>query len=270
MMAKPGLPPRPGCLYDFATMGPLAVIRYLHRAWKARRRNERAEIAALQRLVRPGSVALDIGAHKGSYLFWLRRAVGPSGKVLAFEPQPLLAAYLQDLTRTFRWRNVEVRHQGISDNPGELTLHVPGAAGVISPGASFEASVTDHGPSHSVRVKVTSLDFEFPAGSPRPSFIKCDVEGHELAVFEGGASLLATQGPALLFECEARHLGGRPVSDVFAILAKLGYSGEFFSLDGLRPVSEFRPDIHQSENGVRFWDRHDYCNNFLFTKPKRN
>lgn len=268
-MAKPGLPLGPGYLYDFATMGPLAVIRYLHRAWKARRRNERAEIAALLRLARLGSVALDIGAHKGSYLFWLRRAVGPAGKVIAFEPQPPLAAYLQDVTRTLRWRNVEVRHQGISDQPGELTLHVPGTAGAISPGASFEDSVTDHGPSHSVRVKVTSLDSEFPAGSTGPSFIKCDVEGHELAVFHGGATLLATQGPALLFECEARHLGGRPVTDVFAVLAELGYAGEFFAPDGLRPVSDFRPDIHQSEAGERFWDRPGYCNNFLFVKPGR-
>ena len=34
-----------------------------------------------------GATVLDIGANKGIYCFWMMRAVGPSGNVIAFEPQ---------------------------------------------------------------------------------------------------------------------------------------------------------------------------------------
>ena len=33
------------------------------------------------------------------------------------------------------------------------------------------------------------------------SFIKCDVEGHEFQVFQGGESVLSEDHPTLLFEC---------------------------------------------------------------------
>ena len=42
-----------------------------------------------------GDRAVDVGANKGSYTFWMRRAVGAGGRVHAFEPQPELAAYLR-------------------------------------------------------------------------------------------------------------------------------------------------------------------------------
>ena len=48
------------------------------------------------------------------------------------------------------------------------------------------------------------------------------------------------------------------------LLEGYGYRGEFFGPDGLRPIAEFRPEVHQSSDGDRFWDRPGYCNNFLF------
>ena len=94
-MAAPGLAPTPPRSYvGERRMNFFARLRYLHRARKARRRGERNEIQAILEIVRPGDTVLDIGAHKGSYLYWLRQAVGESGRVFAFEPQPALATYL--------------------------------------------------------------------------------------------------------------------------------------------------------------------------------
>jgi len=40
--------------------------------------------------LRPGDIAVDIGAHEGRHTLPMARAVGPSGSVFAFEPcQPL-------------------------------------------------------------------------------------------------------------------------------------------------------------------------------------
>jgi len=250
-------------------MNLLALLRYRHRAWKARRRDDRGEIAAMLGLIRSGDTVVDVGAHKGSYLYWLRHAAGPNGRVLAFEPQHVLAAYLREVVTAMRWRNVRIENQGLSDRRGTLALHIPGMAGAVSPGASFEADITSRADCHTVEVGVTTLDELFPPEAHPPSLIKCDVEGHELAVFRGGERLLREESPAILFECEARHLGGRPVAEVFTLLEAWGYEGEFFAPDGRRPLREFQPSVHQADQVDRFWDRPGYCNNFLFRIPGR-
>jgi hypothetical protein len=101
-----------------------------------------------------------------------------------------------------------------------------------------------------------------PRSGRRVSFLKCDVEGHELNVFRGAEQLLRRDRPVLLFECEQRHHGGRPISEVFTYLEGLGYSGRFF--DGLRlaPLAEFDPRRHQASP-----DAPGYCNNFVFSAP---
>jgi hypothetical protein len=159
------------------------------------------------------------------------------------------------------WRNVEVLPFALSDHRGHAQIHVPGAAGSISPGASLERREG----THAIACALETLD-EALAGRGRVAFIKCDVEGHELAVFRGARGLLASQGPALLFECEARHLAADGMRQVFDFLLGLGYSGAFFADRGLVPVAQFDPAVHQRSDGERFWDRPGYCNNFLFTR----
>ena len=87
---------------------------------------------------------------------------------------------------------------------------------------------------------------------------------YELAVFRGAERTLASSRPALLFECEGRHLGGRSPHEVFAHLKSRGYRGQFFSPRGLRPIEEFDPAVHQRRASGRFWEAPGYCNNFFF------
>jgi FkbM family methyltransferase len=235
--------------------------RFLYRAWKARLRGERAEIRALRAALSPGDGAADVGANKGAYLHWMRRAVGPSGRVFAFEPQPGLARYLEAVRRGMGWQNVLVREVALSDGAGRRTLHVPGREN--SPGASLE-KVDEPSAGRDREVEVDTLDHQLDGA--RIALLKVDVEGHELAVFRGAVRTLSEHGPTLLFETEARHLSGRSPHEVFSFLSGLGYRGQFFSRRGLRPIGEFDLAIHQRRGPGRFWEAPGYCNNFLF-KP---
>ncbi len=236
--------------------------RFLYRAAKARFRGERAEIRALRGALAEGDTAVDVGANKGAYLYWMRRAVGATGSVVAFEPQPGLAHYLEAVAARMRWNNVDVRECALSDASGRRVLRVPGWIG--SPGASLEPKV-EGGQGRDVEVAIDTLDRQI-AGAARVALVKVDVEGHELAVFRGAARTLAAFRPALLFESEARHLaaGGDGVAEVFRFLEGLGYRGEFFAREGLRPVAEFDVKEHQRPGPGRFWEAPGYCNNFLF------
>ena len=60
------------------------------------------EIEAFSLLVHPGDIVLDVGANIGSHTIWFAQAVGPTGGVMAFEPQRLLFQTLCPTLRSTR------------------------------------------------------------------------------------------------------------------------------------------------------------------------
>ena len=240
----------------------MTELRFLWRALSYRWHRNRAEISAIRRYVREGDHVVDIGCHKGGFLYWLRRYAGAAGHVYAFEPQQRLASYLRRIIRDQHWTNVTLEPVAVSSAPGSMDLLVPAAEGHSSPGASLSpASVT--GSHHRQAVSVVTLDQYFERGQ-RIACIKCDCEGHELEVFQGAEQILRRDRPVLLFECEARHVSGRVPADVFAYLQSLGYRGSFFSPAGVQSIERFTLGAHQPVREGRFWQAPDYCNNFLF------
>lgn len=212
-------------------------------------------------LVRPGDFAIDVGANKGTYVYWLRRRVGETGRVLAYEPQPALATYLTLIADVHQWSNVVVRQMALSNARGKTGLFVPGRS--ASPAASLEATVVSRMSGVRLETQTDTLDHEL-INQPPPRFIKVDVEGHELAVFQGAQSTLRQHRPHLLFECEERHLSRHTPRDVFAFLEGFGYEGYLLRGAKLVPVSEFDHRIDQRKGAGQFWRSRDYHNNFLF------
>lgn len=230
------------------------AVRMLYRAWRYRWRLDREEIRFVRRHLAPGDTAVDIGAHKGAYAYWMHRAVAPAGRVVCFEPQPELAGYLGRMKAALRLDRLEVENLALSSRAGEMTLAVPG--GRPSPSGTLEAGLIE-GAHATYPVHVTTLDDHFGADTP-VRLIKCDVEGHELEVFRGGERLLRAQRPLLLFECEERHHRRHTSGEVFAFLEGLGYQGCFFARGGLRPLREFDPARHGELSSA------EYANNFVF------
>ena len=235
----------------------LRRIEFRHRAWRYRSRLDPDEIRWMRGVLQPGDVVVDVGAYKGGYTYWMRQEVGASGRVLAFEPQPELAAFLRRGVDAFSWRNVHVEEAALSAVRGERTLCAPGLR--PSPSASLVVEPR-HGDARRYPVRIDTLDdFVAERRLSRPiGFIKCDVEGHELDVFHGAEEVLTTDRPPLLFECEARHDPSRSVTDVFGYLERLGYRGSFFWRGDRLAVRELDLEAHQTPG------RRPYANNFIF------
>lgn len=238
-------------------------LRFIYRNLKARFRDQRQEIKALLACIRPGDTVVDCGANKGSYVWTLSRAAGANGQVIAFEPQRKLAIYLREMVQGCGLHNVRIEEKGISDHSGAMQLMIPG--GDTSPGASLETSILRRENCAVYTVDVISLDEYFAAHTRRISAIKIDVEGHEFAVLQGAQNILKQDKPLLVFECEQRHLAGTSVENILSWLQAHGYDGWFIQQGALRPIAEFRTDLHQRQHGERFWDAPDYCNNFIMT-----
>jgi FkbM family methyltransferase len=256
-------------------------LRYLYRAYRYRFRVDPAELRFVRDCLRPGQVAVDVGCHKGAYTYWMRRRVGSTGAVFAFEPQPRQVTYLRDLFSAMAYDNVVLVPKALSDRIGRLPLHVPSGNGKTHaatlerratqrvPGREQGVGITASGsmlqaPCSPLVVDVTTLDAFF-ADRPRgPDFLKIDVEGHESAVLAGGRQTLERYRPALLVECEARHRPDGDVRGVFDFLHSLGYAGTFFHNGQRRPLAEFDRTVHQRIDPRSPGLPGSYVNNFAF------
>lgn len=191
---------------------------------------EKLELKTLMQLDLEGATALDIGANKGIYCFWMLRAVGRSGRVVAFEPQPEMAEAIRQKQARFDWKNLEVVNVALSDAEGQLNL----ARDRIGDGsASLETSRHRAGQDN-LDVPVRRLD-ALPADLlANLKFIKCDVEGHERSVFSGGENTLRRFRPVVQFESS---VDDPKTSQIFQFFRDLGYSGVLLLGDSYLPYA---------------------------------
>ncbi|MFO1053514.1 MAG: FkbM family methyltransferase [Planctomycetota bacterium] len=234
-------------------------VRWRHRAWRYRLQIDPDEIRFVRSFLRPGQSAIDLGAHKGGYTYWMAKAVGARGRVLAVEPQKSLADRLARLTA--HWPQVVVRNAAVSDvsGAGEIVLR--------SSGSTHGASLTgfpDGDPGKRVPVQRATLsELARDAGLERVHFVKCDIEGHELAAFGGSRDLVDRDRPTIICECEERHAhdSSQGVGGLVRLFEPLGYRIRLFYRHQLIDVDRFDPKVHQVV------DSPDYGNNWLL-EPK--
>ena len=208
----------------------------LHR-WKGER-----ELAELRRLVAPGTVAVDVGAHFGTYSYALAKLVGSTGKVLAVEPIVEDATMLRRAAARLRLP-LKVHQLALSSTTGMAELRVPTRHGKHKTALS---SLEAHDETGEVRsVAVSTLDDLLAGETGAVSFVKIDVEGHEAAVLAGAQATIERHHPAFLIEIEGRF-EGKQVADIVGLLTDRGYRCEFLDANGQRqPFTAFNPARHQ-------------------------
>jgi len=175
----------------------------------------------LRRLVRPGMVAADVGANIGLLTLVMAWATGPSGKVIAFEPEAVPRANLQKMRHLNGLSWVEVRDQAVGAEAGQLTFHV---SDIIGHSSLYALPETEG--SHAIQVEVVRLDAVAPG--QRMDVVKIDVEGAELDVLAGMSGLIAkNRDLAIVAEFGPEHLAriGQTPAQWFKAFAEAGFKG---------------------------------------------
>lgn len=215
------------------------------------------EYYLLDHFVDPDCAAVDVGGNEG---FYAGRLAQLCPRVHCFEPIPWMAADLRGKLRA----NVTVHEAAVSDRVGSVELRIPYVGSVQQHGTSTISADNPLEGAERVELvscRMTTLD---AAVSERVGFIKVDVEGHELAVLQGAAGLIARDRPVLLVESEKRHSPGAP-EDVIGFMRGLGYGGMFLVDGTWHALSGFRSEVHQKrENLVGVRKVGTYVNNFVF------
>lgn len=151
-------------------------------------------VRAVQRVVHPGCVAVDVGANTGYFTLLLAKLVGPQGRVIAFEPLPENFQVLQENIRLNAYRNVTLEPRAVMDTPGSVRLYRQ--RDHLLTGTASTVQVTGVG----LEVPAVSLDVYLRATGGRADFVKIDVEGAEGAVLTGMRRVLAEDRPIVLVE----------------------------------------------------------------------
>jgi FkbM family methyltransferase len=191
------------------------------------------ELPFVRRLLQPGMRVLDIGANYGIYSVAMGRAVGPDGRVWAFEPS----------RSTFRF----LRHT-LADNdlnqvgPDDCALSDQAGRGRLTQNTNAELNSLLHGSTPdpgSEEVRIDTLDAAAERrGMERVDFVKLDAEGEEARIVAGGQGFLQSEDPLIMFEL--KH-GDTVNTDLLGRVRESGY--RIFRLIGpsefLVPVENF-------------------------------
>jgi FkbM family methyltransferase len=136
----------------------------------------------LSREIRPGAICFDVGANVGVYALQFAQWTGPTGKVIAFEPNPAAAEVLSTHLRLNRLNSVvAIERVAIGSAPGTATLYRSGVDGMSRLG---EPNRLLHS-TEPITVPVITID-DFCAGSGLlPDWMLIDIEGFEFAALRG-------------------------------------------------------------------------------------
>jgi FkbM family methyltransferase len=145
------------------------------------------------RLVGPGGRCADVGANAGIYTFLFGSLVGPSGRVVAFEPNPSCASLIERSIALNGWEDrVSLVPRAVSDVAGQRVRFFLST----NPNNTGTSSLLNHGvyvdDESAIEALTTSLDsYSREHGIERWSVVKVDVERAEDRVMRGAAGLLA-------------------------------------------------------------------------------
>lgn len=152
----------------------------------------------IERLLKPGNCVVDVGANIGYVTSLMARKVGPKGKVLAFEPEPIVAQKLKNNVALWnKSKNAEVQIiiGALSKCSGTQEFFQRGlmvdSNGNTNSGLGTLEKLDNINNKNSISVKLYTLDTFFSEASSQIDLMKVDVEGHELSVFEGSEKLFS-------------------------------------------------------------------------------
>jgi len=161
-----------------------------------------------------GDIVFDIGAYVGDTALWFSKAVGPQGKVFAFEPEPRNFEKLKANLERNKVTNVIPLKLALSENEEEMQVATGGSSSTITQAGTGTS------------VEVTTIDrFVETNKISQVDFIKMDVEGHELKVLEGAHETIKTFKPSLALSVYHR---GDDLIELPKLLLELNLDYKFY------------------------------------------
>jgi FkbM family methyltransferase len=204
---------------------PLARRTYESAYLAYKRFIEAGPVDSLRPLAPPGSMVIDVGANIGFFALRFAGWVGPTGHVIAIEPESRNVASLRRRIARAGFSDVVTCVQAAAaDRPGTFTL-------ALNPGHPGDHHLGQEGEP----VAAVTID-ELAATEARPiTLVKIDVQGAESLVVAGAAQVIDVHRPALFVEIDGGSLArlGSSQEELIDTLGDLGYEGHTLTRGGI-------------------------------------
>jgi FkbM family methyltransferase len=202
----------------------------------------------IQRQLKVGETAIDIGAHIGHHTVTMRNCVGDSGNVLVFEPHPQNSQYLRKTINRNGWTNVNLYEKALSDEEATYTLaestNNTGNSSIMnSSGNSYEID----------SIRFSDLYDELELGTI--DLIKIDIEGAEINVIRDMAGTVLKHVNVMLLEVHTQYLSKSELNEIYDILAP---NGRLTTIDGdgLFTQKQYRNELSDVLHRNLIWERY--------------
>jgi FkbM family methyltransferase len=175
----------------------------------------------LRNCLEPGMTVVDIGCNIGYYALLEAEKVGPTGKVIAIEPEPENARLFLHNLQANGYQNVVFHQVAISDRNGTFALRV-------SEKSNRHSLHSVPWPTTDLPVSVRTLDSLIAKDPPKSlDLVRMDLEGHEVVVLHGMLETIERYSPRLLIEIHPDLIGTEGVVEWLGSLKDLGYRPEW-------------------------------------------
>ncbi|MFW5837036.1 MAG: FkbM family methyltransferase [Desulfovibrionaceae bacterium] len=165
---------------------------FIGRSLELYREAQENELGLLGQILKPGAVVIDAGANIGVHSQFFAAAVGPEGRVAAFEPQRIVHQMLCANLALNGVSNAHAFHAALAHEPGRTMVPVLDPSVEQNFGAARVAAEAQGEEVPAMRIDQLTL--------PGCQLIKIDVEGAELEVLRGAEGTIRAHAPFLYVE----------------------------------------------------------------------
>jgi len=196
---------------------------------------EKDDSEMLFNLVKDGDTIFDIGANIGWYSIHLAKKF-PNSKIYSFEPIPETFNQISSNTELNESTNIRLNNLALSSKKEKLTFY-------YSPtvtGASSSKNITENQNMTKLEIEADTIDnFIMTNSIDNLDFVKCDVEGAEYFVYQGGLETFKNKKPIIFTEMLrkwAAKFDYHP-NDIIYLFNSLGYDcfsstfGKLYKID---------------------------------------
>ncbi len=211
-------------LGDFLYKNAFPIYNIIYPFFK--RRQDKIDIALMEKHIKKGDIVLDIGANIGFYTKILSDLVGNTGRVYAFEPDKTNYKHL--LSNAAHLTNVVFHNKAASEHTGTITLYHSDLLNV-----DHKTYPTEH---YTSKTAIDGIAIDDIIPNQKVDFIKIDIQGFEYFAFKGMQAIF-DKNPNLKIITEFYPLGMQN--------AKVDYTS-FFNLLWQNNFSVFKTENGQA------------------------
>ncbi len=167
-----------------------------------------------------GDVVFDVGAYCGEMTLSMAHKVGPTGRVISFEPDPDNFRWLQENVERAGLKNVTLIPRGLWNETTVLRFAVDANVGShVSLTHQFKAT-------REIEVPVVSFEEACRLAGAVPNFVKMDIEGAEVEAIQGAKEFIRAHDIRFAIASYHQRDGGKTCAILEPLFRELGYQAE--------------------------------------------